>query len=75
MRTSLKYLMRSLEYSLQDNSTTQAQVPIVETYLNICNAHMYLTQYDKALEFSDSALARSQKIVDELIVILDSTQN
>ena len=37
----------------------EAAIPIVETYLNICNVSIYLGQLDQALKYSKDAIQLS----------------
>ncbi|CDW74268.1 tpr domain containing protein [Stylonychia lemnae] len=78
VRLSLKYLLRSLDYALQIDGVEQPQmnrqqplISLVETYLNICNAYSFLSQYEPGLEYAEKAILLSYKLINDLMEILN----
>ena len=53
MDKSIEYLTDAIESAQQ--STCRDELPIVETYLNIANAHQFMSRYQEAVDFAEKA--------------------
>lgn len=50
---SVKYLERAIQTT--KNVLNQDEIPLAETYLNVANAHSFLSKYEEAIKFADQA--------------------
>lgn len=43
------------------------KIPIVETYINICNAYTFQNMHEAALDYAEGGIQASQRIIDVMI--------
>jgi hypothetical protein len=44
------------------------KIPIVETYINICNAYTFKNMHEAALDYAEGGITVSQRIIDVMIL-------
>jgi hypothetical protein len=55
VQLSVKYLTAAVDSTLDPRVQNKDELPLAETYLNIANAHSFLTQYESAITFAENA--------------------
>ena len=48
------------------------KIPIVETYINICNAMSFQGMHEDAIEYAEGGIIMSQRIIDLMLVKLEN---
>ena len=74
VKLSIKYLIKALKFALAVPGLENIEVsyvgpdkiPVVETYVNICNAYSFQGFNDEALEYSEGAITMSERILETL---------
>ena len=48
------------------------KIPIIETYINICNAYSFQGMNQEAIEYADGSITMSQRILDVMVMRFES---
>ncbi len=55
VKLSVKYLEAAIDSAMDSRVKTRDELPLAETYLNIANAHSFLSDFQSAISFAEKA--------------------